>query len=73
MLRATAFAIFATIAFTSATAPAGSALIGGCGLTASIQDPELRASFARFDAAQSPTAARICAISHNTAIAFVAQ
>jgi len=67
MLRALIFAIFATVAFTSAVAPAGSSQTASCGLM-SIQDPEIRASFARFEANQSRSANKICAIFRNAAI-----
>ncbi len=43
-----------------ASAPAGLRM-HGCGLVVPTSDPELRASFERFDRRQSPTAARACA------------
>jgi len=47
-------------------APAGSQTVG-CGIAIASSDPELQASFERFDRLQSPTAARICALFLNTA------
>jgi len=49
-----------------APAPAGSQTVG-CGIAIASSDPELQASFERFDRLQSPTAARICALFLNTA------
>lgn len=48
-----------------APAPAGVESRGCAGVT--ILDPDIKASFARFDAAQSPAAARICAAFFNDA------
>jgi hypothetical protein len=47
-----------------APAPAGSQR-AGCGIVIASSDPELQASFERFDRVQSPTAARICALFLN--------
>ena len=54
------------LALAAAPAPAGSKT-AGCGIAVASSDPELRASFERFDRLQSPTAARICALFLNTA------
>ena len=51
------------LAFSAAPVPAS--LQAGCGLLIASSDPELRASFARFDSAQTPTAARVCALFLN--------
>ena len=47
-----------------APAPAGSQR-AGCSILVVSSDPELRASFERYDRGQSPTAARICALFRN--------
>jgi hypothetical protein len=47
-----------------APAPAGSRA-AGCGIVIASSDPELQASFERFDRVQSPTAARICTLFLN--------
>jgi hypothetical protein len=47
-----------------APAPAGSRT-AGCGIVIASSDPELQASFERFDRVQSPTAARICTLFLN--------
>jgi hypothetical protein len=52
------------ILLAAAPAPAGNDS-QGCGLS-SIRDPEIRASFARFDRGQSAGAATICGIYTNT-------
>jgi hypothetical protein len=39
----------------------------GCGIAIASTDPELRASFERFDRRQSPRAATACALFLNTA------
>ena len=49
-----------------APAPAGTQVRGCAPLVASA-DPELHASFARFDRAQSAAAAKICALFLNSA------
>ena len=48
-----------------APAPAG-LQTRGCGIVVASSDPELRASFERFDRVQSPTATRACALFLNT-------
>ena len=48
-----------------APAPAGLQM-RGCGIAVASSDPELRASFERFDRVQSPTAAKACALFLNT-------
>jgi hypothetical protein len=48
----------------AAPAPAGPRA-PGCGVLIASSDPELRASFERFDRVQSPTAARTCALFRN--------
>lgn len=61
-----AFAVFGLAMTVSAmTAPAGSSSTGTCGPAVEIRDPGLRASFARFDANQSASAAQICAFYLN--------
>ena len=47
-----------------APAPAG-VQTRGCGIAVASSDPELRASFERFDRVQSPTAAKACALFLN--------
>ena len=50
-----------------AVAPAPAGLqTRGCGIAVASSDPELHASFERFDRLQSPTAARTCALFLNT-------
>ena len=50
-----------------AVAPAPAGLQArGCGIAVASSDPELRASFERFDRVQSPTAAKTCALFLNT-------
>jgi hypothetical protein len=50
-----------------AVAPAPAGLqTRGCGIAVASADPELRASFERFDRVQSPTAAKVCALFLNT-------
>jgi hypothetical protein len=55
----------APLVFAVAPAPAG-LQARGCGIAIASSDPELRASFERFDRGQSPTAARACALFLNT-------
>jgi len=61
--------VFAAILSTlsAAPAPAGSALgtADTCGLAIAIQDPDIRAAFARFDRNQSAAAAKACAYFRN--------
>jgi hypothetical protein len=67
----TAFRIFALSAFAalviaSVTGPAGSSATASCGgAIVKIKDPGLRASFEKFEAQQSASAARICASYRN--------
>ena len=50
-----------------AVAPAPAGLQArGCGIAVASSDPELRASFERFDRVQSPTAVKTCALFLNT-------
>ena len=50
-----------------AVAPAPAGLQArGCGIVIASSDPELQASFERFDRVQSPTATRACALFLNT-------
>lgn len=61
--------LFALIVIGTLPAPAGSGDSDsrlGCGPAVShITDPALRATFARFDALQSPAAAKVCAVYRN--------
>jgi hypothetical protein len=52
------------LALAAAPAPAG-LRTPACGIAIVSSDPELHASFERFDRGQSPTAARVCAIFLN--------
>ena len=54
----------------TANQPAGSSVSQTCGPVVEIQDPGLRASFARFEAGQSTSAAKICALYRNAATEF---
>jgi hypothetical protein len=54
------------LALAAAPAPAG-LRTPGCGIAIVSSDPELHASFERFDRGQSPTAARACALFLNGA------
>lgn len=64
--RTIAFVAFAAIIAAGVIGPAGSSTgTGTCGPTLEIRDPGLRASFAKFDATQSPAAAKVCALYHN--------
>jgi len=50
-----------------AVAPAPAGLQArGCGIVIASSDPELQASFERFDRVQSPTATRACTLFLNT-------
>ncbi len=51
----------------SAIEPAGSSVSSTCGPQVEIMDPGLRASFAKFEAGQSSTAAKACALFRNAA------
>ena len=59
----------------AATAAAGPGSDAGalCGTTIQIQDPGVRASFERFDRAQSATAAKLCAFSRADSWTVVAS
>jgi hypothetical protein len=65
-LRTIAFVAFA-IVVAGVTAPAGSSVTGtgNCGPAIEIRDPGLRASFAKFDTNQSPSATKVCALYRN--------
>jgi hypothetical protein len=67
---------FAVIPFTLAAvpAPAGGApdVTGACGIAIHIQDPDIRASFERFDRTQSAAAAKACAYYRNDMLAALA-
>jgi hypothetical protein len=66
MFRAIALAAFAALVIASVTGPAGSSATASCGgAIIQIRDPGLRASFAKFEAQQSPAAAKICAAFRN--------
>jgi len=52
-----------------APAPAG-LRASGCGIPVASSDPELRASFERFDRGQSPTAAKACGLFLNSIAAI---
>ena len=59
-------AAFAALVIASVTGPAGSSATAACGGAISkIMDPGLRASFEKFEAQQSGTAAKICATFRN--------
>ena len=55
------------IVIAGVTGPAGSSVTGTgtCGPTLEIRDPGLRASFAKFDTTQSPSASKVCALYRN--------
>jgi hypothetical protein len=59
--RIIALSAFAALVIASVTGPAGSSATSACGPIVAIKDPGLRASFAKFEAQQSPTASKICA------------
>lgn len=63
--RAIALAAVAAFGIAYATGPAGSDTSGTCGSVIQIKDHGLRASFAKFEMQQSPTAAKICAAYRN--------
>jgi hypothetical protein len=52
-------ALVAIASFAVGGSPSGTS---GCGPAIAIQDPDLRASLARFDRQQSPAARKVCAI-----------
>jgi hypothetical protein len=62
-----ALALVAVGVLASAIEPAGSSVSSNCGPQVQIQDPGLRASFAKFEAAQSGTATKVCALYRNAA------
>ena len=65
-LRAIAFSAVAALIIASVAGPAGSAAAPACGgAIVKIMDPGLRASFEKFEATQSATAAKICASYRN--------
>lgn len=66
VFRAIAFAGFAALLIAAVTGPAGSSATASCGgAIVQIRDPGLRASFEKFEAQQSDTAAKICASFRN--------
>ena len=62
-------------ALSAVPAPAGGATgpAETCGLPIAIQDPDIRAAFARFEQNQSPAAAKACAHLRNSGPASVAR
>ena len=67
VFRASALAAFAAIVIAAVTGPAGSSATSACGgAIVQIKDPGLRASFEKFEAQQSTTAAKACAAFRNT-------
>lgn len=66
-MRTLSSALVVTLALASAAIPAGSSSAPhlGCGPVVAIRDPELKASFVRFDAGQSASARSICAVFRN--------
>ncbi len=67
VFRAIALAAFAAIVIATVTGPAGSSATSACGgAIVQIKDPGLRASFEKFEAQQSTTAAKACAAFRNT-------
>ena len=68
-LRIIALSAFAALIIASVTGPAGSSATQACGgAIVKILDPGLRASFEKFEATQSATAAKICASYRNAGI-----
>jgi hypothetical protein len=64
--RIIALSSFAAFIIAFVTAPAGSSASPQCGgAIVKIMDPGLRASFEKFEATQSATAAKICASFRN--------
>jgi hypothetical protein len=64
--RIIALSAFAAIIIAAVTGPAGSTATQACGgAIVKIMDPGLRASFEKFEATQSATAAKICATFRN--------
>jgi len=67
--RTIAFVAFAATVVAGVTGPAGSSVTtGNCGPAIEIRDPGLRASFAKFDTTQSPSATKVCALFRNAAL-----
>ena len=67
-IRAIVLAALSALTIAYVTGPAGSAATPGCGPMIGIKDPGLRASFDRFEATQSATAAKACAAYRNVAL-----
>jgi hypothetical protein len=68
-LRIVALSAIAAFAIALVAGPAGSDATPACGgAIAKIMDPGLRASFEKFEAQQSQTAAKICASYRNAGI-----
>ena len=67
-IRAIALAAVSALVIAYVTGPAGSAASAACGPMIEIKDPGLRASFDRFEATQSATAAKACAAYRNVAL-----
>jgi hypothetical protein len=68
-LRIVALSAFAALVIALVTGPAGSAATPACGgAIAKIMDPGLRASFEKFEAQQSQTAAKVCASYRNAGL-----
>jgi hypothetical protein len=68
LFRAIALAAFAALVIAGVTGPAGSSATASCGAITQIQDPGLRASFAKFEAQQSATASKVCASYRNAGV-----
>jgi hypothetical protein len=68
LTRAIVFAAFAALLVAGVTGPAGSSATATCGAITQIQDPGLRASFAKFEAQQSAAATKICASYRNAGL-----
>jgi hypothetical protein len=68
-IRIVALSAVAAFGIALVTGPAGSAATPACGgAIAKIMDPGLRASFEKFEAQQSQTAAKVCASYRNAGI-----
>ena len=61
-------AILSTLSAVPAPAGSASGTAETCGLAVGIQDPDIRAAFARFDRNQSASAAKACAYFRNDAV-----
>jgi hypothetical protein len=67
--RIIALSAFAAFVIAAVTGPAGSSVTQACGgAIVKIMDPGLRASFEKFEATQSATAAKVCASYRNAGI-----